>query len=166
MGTQLFTIGYEGRDLTTFLDCLEENAIDCLVDVREIAFSRKKGFSKTALSAALEDRGIQYVHAKELGSPTPLRKALKAGGDYGTFFQGMEEHLATQRDTIEKVYAQVQQTRCCLMCYEKLAAMCHRKVVARKIKERDGNGMEVQHLEETPGPRSNAGCALAHRLRT
>jgi len=146
MGTQLFTIGYEGRDLATFLDCLEANAIDCLVDVREIAFSRKKGFSKTALSAALEDRGIQYVHAKELGSPTPLRKALKAGGDYGVFFQGMEQHLATQQDTIERVYAQVQQMRCCLMCYEGLAAMCHRKVVARKIKERDGNGMEVQHL--------------------
>ena len=146
MGTQLFTIGYEGKDLTAFLDCLAENAIDCLVDVREIAFSRKKGFSKTALSAALQDRGIQYVHTKELGSPSPLRKALKASGDYGVFFQGMAEYLATQQESIENVYNQAQQMRCCLMCYEKLAAMCHRKVVARKIKERDGNGMEVKHL--------------------
>lgn len=146
MGVQLFTIGYEGKDLATFLDCLEENAIDCLVDVREIAFSRKKGFSKTALATALEDRGIQYVHTKELGSPTPLRKALKANGDYGTFFRGMEEHLGTQPDSIERVYNRVTEMKCCLMCYEKLAAMCHRKVVAKKIKERDGNGMEVKHL--------------------
>ena len=146
MGIQLFTIGYEGKDLATFLDCLEENAIDCLVDVREIAFSRKKGFSKTALSTALEDRGIRYVHTKELGSPTPLRKALKANGDYGTFFRGMEEHLGTEADSIERIYNRVTEMKCCLMCYEKLAAMCHRKVVAKKIKERDGNGMEVKHL--------------------
>ena len=146
MSTQLFTIGYEGRDLATFLECLEENAVQCLVDVREIAFSRKKGFSKTALAAALEERGIQYLHTRELGSPSPLRNALKSDGDYGAFFQGMETHLAGQPDAIERVYDRVTQKTCCLMCYEKLAAMCHRKVVARKIKERDGNGMEVKNL--------------------
>lgn len=146
MGIQLFTIGYEGRDLDAFLACLQQNAIDCLLDVREIAFSRKKGFSKTALSAALEERGIQYVHFKELGSPSALREELRSSGDYGPFFHGMEEHLATQSNAIEQAYHHVTQARCCLMCYEKLAAACHRKVVAQKIKERDGNGMEVTHL--------------------
>lgn len=146
MGTQLFTVGYEGKSLDAFLDHLEENAIGCLVDVREIAFSRKKGFSKTALSEALEGRGIQYVHLKTLGSPTPLRKELKSGGDYEKFFRGMEKHLATQQEGLEQAYDHVVRMRCCLMCYENLAAMCHRKVVARKIKERDGNGLEVMHI--------------------
>jgi uncharacterized protein (DUF488 family) len=146
MGIQLFTIGYEGRNLDAFLTCLLENDVDCLVDVREIAFSRKKGFSKRALSAALEDWGIQYLHIKELGSPSLLREELKSTGDYGRFFAGMDEHLANQKESIERAYAQATQSRCCLMCYEKLAVMCHRKVVARKIKERDGNGMQVTHL--------------------
>ncbi len=146
MSPRLFTIGYEGKNLDAFLDHLEENTITCLLDVREIAFSRKKGFSKTALSEALEGRGIQYVHLKELGSPTPLRKELRSSGDYGKFFQGMDKHLDTQRESIEQAYSHVTKTRCCLMCYENLAAMCHRKVVARKIKERDGNGLEIEHI--------------------
>ena len=58
----------------------------------------------------------------------------------------MEEHLATQPNAIERACHHVTQERCCLMCYEKRAATCHRKIVARKIKERDGNGMEVTHL--------------------
>ena len=146
MGSQLFTIGYEGRDLDTFLDCLAQNGIECLLDVREVAYSRKKGFSRTALAKALEMKGIRYVHLKDLGSPGALRDELKSGGDYGKFFRGMEEHLATQRETIAEAHSHAVQMRCCLMCYEKLAAMCHRKIVARKIKQHDGNGLEVKHL--------------------
>lgn len=146
MGHRLFTIGYEGRNISLFLDCLEENAVDCLIDVREVAFSRKKGFSKTALASALQGRGIRYVHLRELGSPTELRRRLKSGADYGEFFEGVEKHLASQREGIEHAYGHVVRGRCCLMCYERLAATCHRKIVALKIKERDGNGMEVKHL--------------------
>lgn len=147
MSTRLFTIGYEGAGLQAFLDCLERNAVECLLDVREIPFSRKKGFSKTPLARALEERGICYVHFRELGSPSSVRAELKAGHDYGKFFREIEEYLATQTDGIERAYSYIGRMTCCLMCYEKLAAMCHRKVVASKIKERDGNGLEVKHLK-------------------
>jgi uncharacterized protein (DUF488 family) len=146
MGAQLFTIGYEGADLETFLRCLQTNRIECLLDVREIPLSRKRGFSKGALSAALAERGILYVHLKALGSPRSLREELKVRGDYAKFFRGMNEHLAEQQQPIEQACDFVGRMRCCLMCLEKLAATCHRKLVARKIKERDGNGLEVQHL--------------------
>ena len=146
MSTRLFTIGYEGAGLQEFLGCLEKNAVECLLDVREIPFSRKRGFSKTPLSRALEERGIHYVHFKELGSPSPVREELKQGQDYRKFFHEIEEYLATQVEGIERAYSYIGRMTCCLMCYEKLAAMCHRKVVASKIKERDGNGLEVKHL--------------------
>ena len=147
MSTRLFTIGYEGAGLQEFLDCLERNDVECLLDVREIPFSRKRGFSKTPLARALEGRGIRYVHFKELGSPSTVRAELKLGHDYGKFFREMEEHLATQVDGIERAYDYIGRMTCCLMCYERLAAECHRKVVASKIKERDGNGLEVKHLK-------------------
>jgi len=147
MSAQLFTIGYEGADLKAFLDCLESNSIQCLLDVREIPFSRKRGFSKTPLSQALEERGIRYVHFRELGSPSSLRKELKLRGDYRKFFDDMEEYLTSQAEGIEQAYGYTGRMTCCLMCYERLAAMCHRKVVASKIKERDGNGLEVKHLK-------------------
>ncbi len=147
MSTRLFTIGYEGADLREFLDCLERNAVECLLDVREIPFSRKRGFSKTPLARALEERGIRYVHFKELGSPGAIREELKAGRDYGKFFREMEEYLAAQIDGIEQAYSYIGRMTCCLMCYEKLADVCHRKIVASRIKERDGNGLEVEHLK-------------------
>lgn len=147
MSTRLFTIGYEGAGLQDFLDCLERNAVECLLDVREIPFSRKRGFSKTPLSKALEERGIRYVHFKELGSPSSVREELKQGQDYRKFFHEIEEYLATQVEGIERAYSYIGRMTCCLMCYERLAAECHRKVVASKIKERDGNGLEVKHLK-------------------
>ena len=32
------------------------------------------------------------------------------------------------------------------MCFERLAAQCHRTMVAQKLKERNGNGLEVTHI--------------------
>jgi len=147
MSLRLFTIGYEGADLQRFLDCLERNAVECLLDVREIPFSRKRGFSKAPLSGALEKRGIRYVHFRELGSPGSVREELKSDHDYTKFFREIEKYLATQAEGIERAYTYVGHMTCCLMCYERLAAMCHRKIVAAKIKERDGNGLEVKHLK-------------------
>jgi len=40
-------------------------ALRQVVDVRENPFSRKPGFSKTALAGALLAEGIEYVHAVE-----------------------------------------------------------------------------------------------------
>jgi len=45
MSNQLFTTGYEGLDLQAFVRCLEDNGIQCVLDVRENPFSRKPGFS-------------------------------------------------------------------------------------------------------------------------
>ncbi len=147
MSTRLFTIGYEGAGLQEFLDCLEKNAVECLLDVREVPLSRKRGFSKTPLARALEGRGIRYVHLIELGSPGAIRDELRSGHDYGKFFREMEEYLATQAEGIEQACGYIGRMTCCLMCYEESADTCHRKVVASKIKEHDGNGLEVEHLK-------------------
>ena len=66
---KLFTIGYEGADLKEFLTVLKNAGTDVLLDVRELPMSRRKGFSKNALKAALAEVGIDYRHEKRLGSP-------------------------------------------------------------------------------------------------
>lgn len=58
--TGLFTIGYEGRVVDSFVEDLGNAGVEVLVDVRELAQSRKRGFSKTALSALLDEAGIEY----------------------------------------------------------------------------------------------------------
>jgi len=142
----LYTIGYEGSDVDTFVSHLKDNAIDCLVDVREKPISRKKGFSKSVLAERLKKEDITYLHFKELGSPKPVRDRLKATKDYKTFFDKMAQYLSTKGQVIEEAYAYISNKNCCLMCFEKTAAYCHRKVVAEKIKDRDGNGLKIKNI--------------------
>ena len=47
---EIFTIGYEGIDRHQFLAWLNNYNINVVADVRNLPLSRKKGFSKTALS--------------------------------------------------------------------------------------------------------------------
>jgi uncharacterized protein (DUF488 family) len=146
MVKQLFTAGYEGTTIHTFITTLQTNNVDCVIDVRALAFSRKPGFSKTALSRNLESANIRYVHLPDLGTPKPVREKLRATGNYDNFFETMDEYLAEKQDAIEFAYKFVNESTCCLMCFEHRAEECHRKVVANKIKIRDGNGLQIKHI--------------------
>ncbi len=66
---KLFTIGYEGRSLTEFVQLLVKNAITRVIDVRELPLSRRRGFSKTSLTEALAAHDIEYVHLRKAGNP-------------------------------------------------------------------------------------------------
>ncbi len=75
----LLTIGYEGSTIGAVLDTLAGAQVGLLIDVRALAASRKPGFSKRQLAAALDERGIGYVHLRPLGTPKPGRDAVRAG---------------------------------------------------------------------------------------
>ena len=62
-------VGYEGKAADTFIRELVASGTQLLVDVRLNPVSRKRGFSKRALTAALADAGISYCHAPQLGNP-------------------------------------------------------------------------------------------------
>jgi len=146
MSRGLFTIGYEGHDLDSFITLLKNNSIVLVIDVRRTPISRKCGFSKSSLSERLKGENIDYIHFRELGSPKPLREQLKLTGDYSAFFEKMEEYLQTQSEEIEKAYNCAVTNRSCLMCFEHLAQSCHRKIVADRIKQCDGNGLKINHI--------------------
>lgn len=146
MSHRLFTIGYEGRDLPTFLECLASHGVECVLDVRENPFSRKPGFSKGPLSQALTAAGIRYVHMKDLGTPRALREKVKSDEDYEAFFLEMRRHLSTRQEAIEQACDCVCRMNCCLLCYEASVDACHRKLVAEMIRERCAERLEVFHL--------------------
>lgn len=146
MARQLFTAGYEGTTIHAFITALQTNNVDCILDIRAIAFSRKPGFSKTALSRNLESANIRYIHLPDLGTPKHIREKLKSTADYADFFETMDVHLAGKQDAIESAYKHVNEYTCCLMCFEHLPEECHRNIVASKIKARDGNGLQIKHI--------------------
>ena len=71
----LLTIGYESADLDAFLATLSEHGVTLLVDTRERAQSRRRGYSKTALSTALAEQNgrLHALHTRlqtiEAGGP-------------------------------------------------------------------------------------------------
>src|SRR5436190_8037431 len=76
---RIFTIGYEGATMDEFLAVLKAAGVERLIDVRALPLSRRPGFSKSPLRAALEQAGIEYVHLKALGTPAEGRAAARAG---------------------------------------------------------------------------------------
>jgi len=145
-GAQLFTVGYEGKTLDGFLDLLTGSAVTVLVDVRELPVSRKPGFSKTRLQGILAEHGIDYISMRALGSPRDLRKELRDGGDYGTFFARYREHLDRQDVSLATLTGMVTGNAVCLMCYEADPERCHRSAIARELMNANGVSVEVQHL--------------------
>src|SRR3954469_10422212 len=76
----VFTIGHEHpTDTTPVLEALRAAGVRRLVDVRELPLSRRRGFSKTALAAALASAEIEYEHVRELGNPKQYRDLYRSG---------------------------------------------------------------------------------------
>lgn len=146
MRCELFTVGYEGTNIESFIDNLRANSISCILDVRALPLSRKRGFSKTQLAARLMREQISYIHLPELGTPKNIRDTLKSTHDYTTFFEKMEKYLAGRKDAIKEAYNHVRSVRCCLMCFERLAEQCHRKIVAEKIRTTNRDDIQITHI--------------------
>ncbi len=134
----LFTIGYEKARPDAVLDELKRAKVKLLVDARAVAASRRAGFSKRQLAAALDERGIAYVHLQKLGTPTEGRNANHAG-NMKAFWRIYEKHLKTAgaKAEMEELIALVKQKKpVCLLCYERDVAQCHRKRIAEIVKAR------------------------------
>ena len=131
----LFTIGYEGFTLETYLRQLISNDVRALCDVRKNAFSMKYGFSKAILQKACEGVGIKYFHVPELGIESEQRQTLKTQHDYDVLFDRYEQTtLLNNRKYLLKVREIITQYgRVCLTCYEKDPKQCHRTRVARAL---------------------------------
>ncbi len=141
-----YTIGYGGGGIDHFAARLQEQRVKVLIDIREKPASRKPGFSKTPLRAALEEAGIEYVHVRALGSPSTIRYEYKNGGDKETFFKAYRAYLKTQVAHLRTVLDAVRERTCCLMCLERHAMDCHRSTVSDMLRQLDGDGLRIDHL--------------------
>ncbi|MBQ7003150.1 MAG: DUF488 family protein [Oscillospiraceae bacterium] len=126
----LFTIGYEGRSVESFLNTLIQQDIHVLCDVRKNPISRKFGFSKSKLQHMVEAIGIRYIHYPDLGIESEKRVSLSSEADYESLFSDYTESLPSKSYYLSKVYDLLKQnSRIALMCYEKEPQMCHRHVI-------------------------------------
>jgi uncharacterized protein (DUF488 family) len=128
-----YTIGYEGMTIEAFVASLRARRIVHLIDIREVALSRKKGFSKTALSEHLERVGIRYSHVRALGCPKRIRDQYRVDGNWERYSRAFAAYLESQAPALRELRRTVKADRCSLMCFEADYTLCHRSLVAHEL---------------------------------
>ena len=139
----IFTIGYEATTMDEFLAALKGAGVERVIDVRALPLSRRPGFSKSPLRAALDQAGIDYVHLKALGTPSEGRSAARAGrqDDLERIYSGQLE-LPEAMVQMEQMRELAGDKPSALLCYEREPAGCHRSLLLAAA----APGASVTHL--------------------
>jgi uncharacterized protein (DUF488 family) len=140
----LYTIGYEGIDIRRFLRALKNSKISAVIDVRKLAFSRKRDFCKNALSAILARHQINYLALSTLGTSKQMRDRLHETGNYKEFFREYRKYLRQNNYLLNDINSLIDDGHyVALLCFEKDNEKCHRKIIAEEVKRMNGNGLEI-----------------------
>ena len=144
--TPIFTIGYEKRSVDDLIWLLQARKVVRVVDVRLTPWSRRPGFSKKRLGAALEAAGIAYEHMGCLGNPPAIR-GIYLAGDAEAGHRRFREHLSNGASAAVDELAEIADREpVALLCLERDASRCHRSVVAAVTAERLTGEHPIYHL--------------------
>ncbi len=147
MTQTIYTIGYQGKSLETFITQLRQASVDAVIDIRLRNTSHLAGYTKRDTLEFLLRKGfgIGYEHRPEL-APTPeILDAYQADGDWDAYIVGFLPLLdarqaeALGRELLSRYRAP------CLLCAEPTATQCHRRLVAEYWAEHL-SGLSITHL--------------------
>ena len=153
MAEAIWTIGHSIRPLGEFLDLLADNRIEAVADVRRYPGSRRwPHFAQTALSMALEKRGLGYRWFPELGGRRTARADSPNTAWRSPAFRGYADYMATEAfaEGLYRLVNLASGLRTAVMCAEALWWRCHRGLIADVLQ---WLGLEVIHIM---GPGSTA----------
>jgi uncharacterized protein (DUF488 family) len=152
----VFSIGYEGLTIDSFLHKLIANNITIVVDVRNNPQSMKYGFSKKSFKQYIESAGLalsrvegmKYIHIPELGIPSSMRKGLGESVSHRTLFKAYENKLLPNHETeIEQLIDLTNQNeRIALVCFEADHNFCHRHTLIGHLQTNKSFKRAVVHL--------------------
>ena len=145
MRKTLFTIGYEGLSPDRLHAALKAADVAVLADVRAVANSRKRGFSKSALKAGLAEAGLGYEHFRSLGTPKSGREAARAH-DAGLMRRIYCEEVLDTADgglALDALAELAAERPVCLLCFERDPARCHRRVLAERLAPRGFEAVDL-----------------------
>ena len=130
----LYTIGYAGKDIDTFIKLLKKHGIKCLIDVRSSPFSGTfPEYDKPRLKETLATNDILYAHfGSEFGARRTEDEAysvtysLKGERKDQVDFQKVYQLPAFQKGVERIIKGAEQNYSICFMCSEKHPIDCHR----------------------------------------
>lgn len=141
---EIFTLGHSNHTIDYFLELLQSQHIDCLIDVRSMPASRyNPQFNQEPLKNFLSINGITYMHFKhEFGARHEEEEVLDQNRQVS--FELFRKTFNFQQG-IERVDIGVSKGfRIALMCSEGNPLECHRfSMIAIYLNE---IGFEVKHI--------------------
>jgi uncharacterized protein (DUF488 family) len=144
----IFTTGYEGESIDSFLYKLITNNIMAVADVRSNPQSMKYGFSKKSFSSFIEKAGLKYFHIPELGIPSTMRKGLGQTFTHKKLFEKYETSILPKQENAKDCLIDLISTypRIALVCFEADHHFCHRYILIENLKKEKKLSKSVVHL--------------------
>jgi len=144
MSQSFFTIGYERTTQAGIIEALQRHGVKTLVDVRDVANSRRAGFSKKLLAASLDEAGIAYIHLRALGTPKAGREANRAGrmDEFRAIYAAAFEQPEAQLALLEAADL-ISDRPTALLCFCGDGAKCHRNIIAQALEAKGFQRVEI-----------------------
>ena len=132
-----FTIGYEFVTQAELISALQKHGVRRVIDTRDVANSRRAGFSKKLLAASLDEAGMTYFHLRALGTPKAGREANRAGrmDEFWAIYERAFQEPAAQLALLEAEEL-CRTAATALLCFCGDASHCHRDRIARALEEK------------------------------
>lgn len=131
-----YTVGYQGRDIDSFVTALVDAGVACLFDVRFNPVSMyKPAFSRRNLEASLRSAGIDYVHMPDLGVPSDIRGLAEISGRRDDIWDWYAEHVLSRYDWNLGWFFNTSDHPVALMCMERDRIDCHRHRLASVLEK-------------------------------
>jgi len=132
----LYTVGFSGKDAKTFFELLKLNNIQILLDVRLNNVSQLSRYTKkNDLDYFLDSIcNIKYKHLPILAPTKEILDAYKTKKISWIDYELKYINLINKRK-IENELKNIDFNNACLLCSEKTADQCHRKLAANIIKD-------------------------------
>ncbi len=131
---RIYSVGYEGSTVEELADRLARLGVSLLVDVRLQPWSRRPGFSQQPLSVALAMAGIEYVHEPLFGNPHENREAYRQG-DPAAARVVRDRVQGKGMLALEKLLREARYRDVAVLCVERDADRCHRRVITDMARE-------------------------------
>lgn len=139
---KIFTIGFSGKSPDTFMDVLNAVRVRTIWDIRQWRISTHVPFySGDRLAATL---GPRYEYHPEFAPTSEILAGYKDGHITWSDYERMYRELLATRHPTEGL-SPADLDRICLLCTEKSATQCHRRLASEYIAEHFLN-IEIAHL--------------------
>ena len=144
---KLYTMGFTGKSAEEFFTILKQKGIKILLDIRLNNVSQLAGFTKGKDLAYFVKTILngQYYHNTDLAPTKELLKKYQADENW----QSYEKEFVTlleKRNAETKIKPELLKGPTVLLCSEKTAEKCHRRLTAEYLQRKLLVDYTIEHL--------------------